>query len=466
MRFPVPRLAPLLLAAALSGCLGAAPEVETANGPATSTDPRDPDSASFRPIVTVAVIDTGINPYHVEYAELYDEADPAAYLRDYPKDVRALDVDLAADPGDENRAASDASVWASTQERTLYRVAGTKIVGLISFEGDLPGGGHGTMTSSRAAGNTISIGGPATRLVLVKGFSPEAIRWAADQPWIDVMSISSGASSLVLVPFASNVVDTEIKAAFQYAAHRKPFFASSGNGVANAGLLGYPAWSRGASGVPDVISVGANDNGKVSRWHNQDSYIVADGCDNPSAEDGTRETIANTGGGTSSATPFSAGGGAAFLWEARRLLGDNGTGPRYADAPVASFGDWSSGYSEDAKVVLASGDPARHATSTGPLADGKLTLQEFKDVLYHSALAHPTVEPSDGDACLVLAGGEADTASLPQPVRFHVEGYGEVNGRSVDAAKQVLAGAAANPSRPDDDASYAQVYLVRATLDP
>jgi hypothetical protein len=452
-------LAALVLAA---GCITpAAPQEE--DGPPPS-DPRNPDSPDFKPIVTIAVIDTGINPYHEEFRELYDDADPATYLPGYPADVKVLNLTLDASLSGGNRPSVDGAIWESTQARTLYRVEGTKIVGLISFGGSLPGAGHGTMTASRAVGNTISIGGPDVRVVVVVGFNAEAIRWAADQSWIDIMSISSGVTANVLVPFAGNVLDREVKDAFQYAAHKKPFFASSGNGVGNAGLLGYPSWSRGASGVPDVISVGANDNGKVSRWHNQDSYIVGDGCGNPSAADGDTARIANTGGGTSSATPFSAGGGGAMLLEARRLLGDNHTGPRASDAPVPSFGGWSSGRAGDAKVILAQGDPSRAGITSGPLADGVLTLQEFKDVLYHTALEQPTADPSDGNACVVLAGGELDAGTLPQPVRFRLQGYGEVNGKSIESAKRVLRGELPNPQRAADDQSYANVYLIKSTV--
>ena len=59
---------------------------------------------------------------------------------------------------------------------------------------------------------------------------------------------------------------------------------------------------------------------------------------------------------TSSATPFAAGGAARMLLEARRILGDTGTGVT--------------------KGVVASGPKGR--VKDGPLADGEFTLEEWK----------------------------------------------------------------------------------------
>lgn len=455
---------------ALSGCLGensnASPREAKAMSVQATSPARDPASPGFKPHVVVAVIDTGVNVYHSEFAEQYDYDDPATYIPDYPKDVIPLQLSAFKSPAGPNREKADAAMWNQTKPRTLYRVEDTKVVGLISFSGNLPGAGHGTMTSSRAVGNTISTGGPAVRLVHVVGFNVEAIAWAANQPWIDILSISSGVSTGVLVPGTGHVLDAATMKAFNDAAHKKPFFASSGNGIGNAGLLGFPSWLRGPSGVPDVISTGANDNGRMAVWHNQHSYIVGDGCQNPSAADNTPDRIANTGGGTSSATPFSAGSAAKMLLEARRLLGDAHVGPRISDKPITSFSPWSSGYEGDAKVILAQGAARNVAEFQEPLSDGVLTLEEFKDVLYHSAIAGGSEDKSDGNLCTGPGGAYVPGSQVPTEVRVQFEGYGEVNGKSIEAAVKVLGGQAKLPARATEDTWYRQYHGIKAATFP
>lgn len=439
-----------LATALFAGCLG---DDGNTDSQSTTDDPED-----IVPHVVVAVIDTGVNPYHSEFAEQYDDRDPAMYIPGYPEDVPVLALSPWND-GAGNRDDADTETWNTTEPRTLYRYNGTKIVGHISFGGAMPGSGHGTMTASRATGNSISVGGPAVRLVVVQGFTIEAIEWAADQDWIDMISISSGISLGGLVPGAANAENQAGIEAFQYAAHKKPFFASSGNGLGNAGVAGFPAWTRGPSGAPDVISVGANENGNVAVWHNFHPYIVGDGCGNPSAQDNTADAIDNTGGGTSSATPFSAGTGAALLLEARRLLGDDHVGVRFADAPVDSFRAWDSLGPTDDTVILAQGEPGD--ITTGPLADGVFTLQEFKDVLYHTALSEGTEDESDGDFCTTTATGVASGEDVPYEARVQYQGYGEVNAKSLEPAVEVLAGTQEVPDRPDDDEWYAYFHEFR-----
>lgn len=455
---------------ALSGCLEESSDARTRDAPVVAkqaaSPARDPASPEFRPHVVVAVIDTGVNVYHSEFAEQYEFSDPATYLPGYPTDVIPLQLSPFKSPAGPNRERADSALWNQTKARTLYRVEDTKIVGLISFAGNLPGSGHGTMTSSRAVGNTISTGGPAIRLVHVLGFNAEGIGWAANQPWIDILSISSGVSTGVLVPGTGHVLDAATMKAFNDAAHKKPFFASSGNGIGNLGLLGFPSWLRGPSGVPDVISTGANDNGRMAVWHNQHSYIVGDGCQNPSATDNTPDRIANSGGGTSSATPFSAGSAAKMLLEARRLLGDAHVGPRYSDKPITSFSPWSSGYDGDAKVILAQGDPGGAGIQGGPLADGILTQEEFKDVLYHSAIAGGSEDKSDGNLCTGPGGAYVPGSQVPPEVRVHFEGYGEVNGKSIEAAVKVLGGQNKIPARALEDTWYRQFHGIKAATFP
>jgi hypothetical protein len=462
-------VAVLLVAMAIAGCLNAPAEPQTGSSvKRVASAARDPTSPEFKPHVVVAVIDTGVNPYHSEYQELYDTADPAEYIPGYPEDVQVLQLSEWKESvrGMPNRNIMDQHIWNSTLPRTLYRVDGTKIVGLITFQNatgayaessTLPGSGHGTMTSSRATGNTISAGGPAVRLVLVQGFGIEGIEWAAEQDWIDILSISAGITGAN--PVQGNVQGEAGMKAMNKASHMKPFFASSGNGLGNAGLLGFPTWLRGASGVPDVISVGANDNGRLSQWHNQQPYIVGDGCGNPSATDNTPSNITNSGGGTSSATPYSAGTGAMIVLEARRILGDAHVGVRRSAEAIPSFNNWDSLSPVDDRIILAQGEPG--VVASGPLADGFFTLQEFKDVLYHTVKWDGSEDPSDGTACAVVGGGTVPPGSLPRDVVVQFQGYGEVNLVTLPDSIAVLRGDMQIPVRPQDDMWYAQFHQNR-----
>lgn len=457
---------------ALAGCVtpGAQLDALSAGPPAL------PD----RPAVVIAVIDTGINFYHAEYRQSYDPATRAVAPASVEEMARLVgiedqlvEVPIALDLGWEEAVAADRERLVETFEpKTLYTFPGTRILGAISFQDsggeycaeecvewplllDFPGG-HGTMTTSRAIGNSISIGGqePDIYLVMVQGFTPEALEWVADQEWIDMASLSAGLSFLGVapgIPTAGEAVGlSDAIGAYNDLSHKKPFFASTGNGMGNAGVLGFPSWLRGASGVPDVLSVGANNNDEMSHWHNQDPYISADGCANPSADSDDAESVSNYGGGTSSATPFSAGGGAKLLLEARRLLNDTHVGPR-VDETLAEDG-WRSGRAADATIVLAKGEPG--LVPEGPLADGVFTLTEFKQTLYMTALATPTDDESDGDKCLETAGGFPGGENLPPALRFPIHGYGEINHASVDAAIAVIHGEVSMPERPDDDAQY------------
>jgi len=106
--------------------------------------------------------------------------------------------------------------------------------------------------------------------------------------------------------------------------------------------------------------------------------------------------------------------------------------------------------------VLAKGEAG--LVPSGPLADGFFTLTEFKQTMYLTALATPTDDESDGDACLGLAGGFPGGENLPPAARFPIHGYGEINHASIDAAIAVLKGEAPMPERPDDDQAYLLAY--------
>lgn len=444
-------VAVLLGGALMAGCFGGSDETK-------ADDPVQPVAEPFMPRVVVAILDTGIMPYHDEFRQIRAGEDPWAhpstYLNGFPSDAPALNLtlDMKDDAGEritdaEEYLTKDEDLWANTTQDTLYWLPGTKFAGVIGIGADLPGGGHGSMTSTRAGGNTVSIGGPETLLVHVRGplsLSTEigddaqaiATRWMADQPFIDIQSHSWG------MPFTCAGVATQHAwgwaEAFKYARDKQLVAVAAANGHGNTGTLGYPSQCQDNAGIAGVVTVGGTDNAGYVSWANWFPAIAADGCNNPAIDDTTTDKLENTGGGTSSATPFSAGGAAKLVLEARRILRDPSVGVKDGVYATAHEG-----------AVL----PA-----TGPLADGDFTLAELKDVLFHTAISPPTEDPSDGDTCLnqVPLGPETPPESV-----FAFIGYGEVNHNSIALGIEVLMGSAELPARPTEDELYARDQAAR-----
>lgn len=453
----------LLALPALAGCL---------SGDDGGSDDTTPDPATgddFIPRVVLAIIDTGLQPYHEEFHQVRPGEDPTAhpstYLEGYPEDAAALELTLALDdyPDPEETSPSqahfqhDSDLWNGTASEQLYWLPGTKTVGMIAFgygqENALPGGGHGSMTSSRSTGNSISIPGAEVLLVNVRvplsipveantdQNTPEAqaVRWAADQPWIDIQSNSWGMPFMCVGPAADP--STGWMSAFQYARDKHLVFSAAHNGHGNTGTLGYPSHCQDTAGVAGVVTVSATDNEGYASWSNWAPAIAADGCANPAVDESSINETANTGGGTSSATPYSAGGMAKVILEARRILRDPGIGVHDG--------------------VVAEAHEGAVLPDSGPLADGEFTMDEAKEVLFKTAHSPPVTDPSDGDACLnqVPARGSDDPLAW-----YPFIGYGEINPDTVTDAVSVLKGEMALPDRSTEDTLYTQDQELRRTL--
>ncbi len=415
---------------------------------AAGTDPLD----DFMPRVVVAIIDTGLQPYHSEFRQIRPGEDPYAhpstYIPGYPADAPALNITL--DLNSTERADymdADEELWSSTTQRTLYWVPGTKAVGFIGFGTALPGGGHGTMTSGRAVGNEVSIGGNETLLVNIRvplnlnvNNPPEAdaVRWAADQDWIDIQSNSWGFPAMCAGPAADPM--TGWMEAFKYARDKHVVLSAVHNGHGNTGTLGYPSQCQDTAGPAGIIAVGANDNDGYPTWANWFPNVSADGCRNPAPAEATTNELSNTGGGTSSATPFTAGGAAKMILEARRIFRDPGVGVHDG--------------------VIATLQPGGTLPGKGPLGDGDFTMDELKDVLFHTAV-FPQVDDSDGDMCTQRVPFNENT---PEDALYQFIGYGEVNHDSIDHAVRVLKGEADLRSRPVADEFYTRDQQARQAM--
>lgn len=435
-----------------------------------------------RPMTVVAHIDTGVNPYNKNFRDRSPLAykHPSTYIEGFPADAQALKLHL--DMPYEEAVKADEDVWKMVRRGTLYWIPGTKIIGAISMGAGgascpqvkiptviatndgtcsehviLDDAGHGSMTASRSAGIFTSLA-PDARLVTIEGLGASSVEWAADQRWIDVQTNSW--ISLVPPPVPSAVTD-----AFARAAIEMPTFAASGNGSAYvAGGAPTPTYLL-STAPPGVILVGGHDNGRSTLWSGAPPHIVADAYAGPTAVFNSSTEIRPDPISccTSAASPYAAGGAAALIQEARRILHDRTTG--HDDG------------------VLAEGCPS---TSKGPLADGDLTVDELKDVLFHTAEAFPAEGKHDGlvhwagdprppdqteygpggnPFCLGCTTTPVPWSTLPSEAdgaAYAFIGYGAINERSVKAGIDVLRGKTDQPDRPAADAQYELDQTVRA----
>ena len=189
------------------------------------------------PSSVVAVLDGGFNPYHFDFLsahmpqhldddpsnDLPLDTDPASWLPGHPGAAAfashgPLALSLTPDNGKAVPAdlfEKDAKAWDSveqsdpTGEVHMRWIPGTKVVGFVDFGGD-----GGFATASHGVGTTgVSVGNlhgtcPECLLLFVnlQGASEaameQAIEWAMDQPWIDVITNSYGAGSVVQADIA------------------------------------------------------------------------------------------------------------------------------------------------------------------------------------------------------------------------------------------------------------------------
>lgn len=447
---PLAKLLVLGLAiTALAGCLG--PSDETGIDPTIEPVP-------VSPWATVALIDTGINPYHVDFRapEALADVHPSEYVPGYPADIEA--VTLTLDAADlEAALEADKAVWDNMEPGVPYWFKGTRATGISFYEerpddGFVFSTGHGSMVASKAAGVEYSLC-PECHIVAVQGFNGESVLWTSEQDWIDVQSNSWGPlpafawADDVLAPAIGN--DPDLNTKFATAAARQAVFVASGNGVAGAGGgVGFPSPTDSTSGPPGVISVGGTDNGKTTLWTGWFPHVVADACQNWAMVGNTLDEYSDSaGGGTSAASPYTAGAAARLVQEARAILG--GELPR--DIPTQTYAVALEG------TVLP---------EKGPLADGDFTLAELKDVLFHTASPVPQADEASGAECPPTSPYHTllDWKTVPEGApTYQWIGYGSVEAHSVGLALEVLAGTADALDRSDADTFYAQDQTVRET---
>jgi hypothetical protein len=435
-------------------------------------------ASSHEPVTTIALIDTGLNPYHPAFRDNGPLAfvHPSEYLPGYPTTARALPLTLNAESL-QQALQMDADIWATVVQTELYWVPGTRIVGLISMgsggaqcENGLPnippaGGtlrqqgcvdrknlddqGHGTMTASRAAGIGSSLS-PTSRIVMIEGLGDAGVTWASMRPWIDVQSNSWG----------SIAPGTNYRRAIENAAAKHLVVFASGNGTAFSGVAPTPTATHATRGR-GAVQVGAHDNGNISAWSDAPAHIVADGYGGIAAPHDSLAPVAPMPISccTSAAAPYAAGAAARILRNARALLNDPTPGILQRTG---------------APALVASGTPVLGSPMLG---DGEFDLSEWRQLLLATANPRPVLGPHDGlmnfmggpfapqhpeygpgenPFCLMCTTMPIAWSQVPIEAPAYASiGYGSVDPATVDLASAVLRGDASIPDRSSEDEFFA-----------
>ena len=241
-----------LLAPALAGCLDV--EGESAGAVAETGQ-----GASRRPPV-VAIIDSGVHTYHEAF-----RAAPGEGIEGWYGTFGATRLDLAQAGDFAARVEEDRAEWESLESGRLYGFAGTRVLG-VTFghnKGELPfldARRHGTAVASRVLQEA-----PEAILVVIQvdpGIcnlvdpsdcpifpqATEAMRWAAGQAWIDVISLSLGYPGNPTLRMSPQ--EAEFVAASRLAHERGKLVVAGAGNTATPPLMSQfagPAW---------VVSVG------------------------------------------------------------------------------------------------------------------------------------------------------------------------------------------------------------------
>ncbi|MDP9405681.1 MAG: hypothetical protein M3O86_03630, partial [Actinomycetota bacterium] len=375
---------------------------------ATGAAAADDVAAPGDDVTVVAVIDSTFSPYHYNYlASRTPQALDADPSNDLPLD-QAPDSWVPGFPSPETFAsytrlgitlptkssdrvatlkATDQALWDGVQtsgaDAVHYSwIPGTKVIGALDFGGSNIAGtntDHGAGTASVSVGN---IHGTCPECLLVylsySGGTPQqrarngeaAINWAMSQPWIDAITNSYGFSATTET--RDRLYSGSDTAAQRSASDRgQTVFFSAGNGQENAFLVPNTTYFSSQEGPDWIVTVGAiSPSGGNYTGAGKPADIAALGTAYPSAG-GTTVSSSGTFGGTSNATPVTAGLYARALhWARQRLDGPS----RVQDAGVIARG-----------APIACGSVG----SDCELGDGVLTAAELRTRLFHGAVRTP-----------------------------------------------------------------------------
>ena len=428
-----------------------------------------------KPFTVIAFVDSGINPYHQDFRAPEFQHHPSEFVEGFPEDAAALELSLDVADRDGYAAAREADdeTWLEVERNTLYWFPGTRIIGGYSTTNGGSGAyperrimdenGHGTGVASVAAGQFFG-SNPNALIVMVEGLGDDSLDWATAQPWIDIVSNSWG--NLGNVPLGST-------SATKAATERGQTVAfAAGNGATNTNssclmtvpcvpVVGRPGAVPAVPlpiedpckcktpdsnpsftspyGASWILSVGAISpiNGQAHWWHSVPVDVSSFGSKwRAAAYDGVGLEHNRDFGGTSCATPITAGVLSTFIEHAR-----------------VEFGDVVAGQKDGQAVAVAA--PGTDLPASGPLADGTLTRAEAEAIVQKTAL------PVEADPEKV----SWDYAVRPTSPAYYVyQGYGVVDRGSQARGMEVLMGEAPMPERAEVDDWIEAMDAVRDVL--
>lgn len=431
---------------------GAAPELAPPPPPLGPTNVDEIGDATV-----IAVVDFNIAPYHWDFDAAYmpqhRDTDPAndlplstspdnwlsgfpaassfASFSPLPLTLKTTDANADVEEAAEADAAAWASMPLSSADSVNYRwIPGTKVIGAIDFGGSQMRGGpesHGTGVTSVLAGNLHGTC-PECLVVFVNVSSPgehelpvekpgilrsqrlyDALNWAANQPWIDVVTNSWG-TSVIGGDVRDNIdVNRATVAPTKDATDRgQTIFFSAGNGIENGFIVPNTSYFSSQKGPDWITTVGA-----ISPPPSDANYSGAGkpvdlssyGNDYPSAY--TATSVSGTGAtgfsGTSNAAPVVAGLYARSLLAARAAL----PGP----SRTQQSGVIASGAAGSVACDISRSDCE--------LGDGVLTATELRTRLLQGAT------PTSGQTSV----GGIEDAPQAADERFASEGHGAYRAR-------------------------------------
>lgn len=376
-----------------------------------------------KPRVVVAVIDTGINPYHEIFSRPGMTMHPSEYIDGFPEDVKMLN--LTFNGTYEECRKSDNQIWNSIKVGALYTIPETNIIGAVCIDqrakppeeaSIIDEGGHGTATASLIVKNC-----PDALIVMVQwkyGALGSAVKWAAEQPWIDILSVSMGYPAN-LPP----IYDDSWKEIM--AAHKtgKQIFFGAGNDPTLSITDPF-------SGPPCVISVGGVEN------DTHGETVMASKAIDFVSEFTTRVAKHNdrkgeyTSMGTSFACPIAAGTAAQILLNLRNAVNYTGS-------------------ISEGSLVIGSGG--------GILSDGRITSSEFRELLNRTAIYWNTTDYS----VQINSNPYGITAPI-LPAPWVQMGWGYLNWEVVSTATEVALGLKTPPEKPLAEEYMSSMQALRA----
>jgi hypothetical protein len=308
----------------------------------------------------------------------------------------------------------------------LYAVAGTRLllinVGTTGYDSVQSDALHATGVADSVTGSKHGRDPDALVVVVLSDNQDTVYSWLAHNTWVDLASTSDYSIRTTSSP-TQCVGASDVRT---FTAAGRLLFSSAGNTTDQPEPLVAP------NGLPETYLVGgvdaAGNTWKPGHTEESDPYYAAGNVVRPyeTGELFSYQAAAPdsfTGlthfGGTSGATPLTAGWAARLVAHARTVLADRGGGH---------------------PSVLATGP---HKPSRGPLADGRFTNTELRDLLHAVAEQHSGLAPG---------------------VAYAAEGYGALNAHTFAVAERILDGTASVPSRTADDQADAAARQTRAEL--